>query len=467
MKLFFTTVLLASSFAFAANAQMLASFEDEAADQLILNVDFWYDDGPFIEGGKPAIMSNPSKSGLNTSDKCIGAINVADADWWGNFMGMKLKSPIIITEDNRYVKFLAYRSIQPKAFRLGVGGSGEVDKARENSIYENKLAKDGEWVGVVADLGLKYMGKEIEYFSIILSCNWDDPREGWGVASYYFDNFEFSDKPLPPGVEAVDGTGLEIGFESQAQMDQWVSSIDLLNENNTAEIIDNPFATSEINADGKVVKFNKSEEASWWQGYRMDFQGTMKVGEDMPSFVHMMVNIPADAFTDDMISLDVQLCAKDHMGNENIEVFTIWDNEVDIWTDLVMELNKITYLKELTVRFDIRKDDDDEYINSPANIFYLDAIAFDKNGEQRTKITTGILNNSKQTDFARVTGLENGFQVQAENALKVQLFNTVGTQMLTQNLSAGSNFVPVQKGLYILRLQDSKGNSASHKVLVK
>ena len=75
------------------NAQTIATFEDLDEDLLYFSDygtsgdPFWFDD----EGGVPQIADNPDKSGINKSDKCLVAINVADADWLGKLHCIRTK----------------------------------------------------------------------------------------------------------------------------------------------------------------------------------------------------------------------------------------------------------------------------------------------------------------------------------------------------------------------------------------
>lgn len=140
---------------------------------------------------EPEIGINSVQAGINTSNKVYKATNIADADWWGNFGQLNLDAPVTITNDNRFLKFTAYRSIQPKNFRIAVNG----DQAKE--VYMNKLSQDGTWETVVADLG-PYLGQQLNSIVFIFSCNWADPRTGWGEATYMFDNFELSNNTSTP-----------------------------------------------------------------------------------------------------------------------------------------------------------------------------------------------------------------------------------------------------------------------------
>lgn len=179
-------IVILAFFAMCMKAQtMVATFEDGNNDQLTFDNGAWFDASLFSKA--PGIYDNPDRNSLNTSAKCVGATNVANADWWGNFLVLKLASPIIITEQNRYLTFMAYRTIQPKEIRVGFNGNDEGSQ-----IWFGKLGENSKWQSITIDLGASNMGKTLKTINFVLSCNWSEPRTGWGEASYYFDNFSFS-----------------------------------------------------------------------------------------------------------------------------------------------------------------------------------------------------------------------------------------------------------------------------------
>ncbi|MDA3879259.1 MAG: T9SS type A sorting domain-containing protein [Prolixibacteraceae bacterium] len=182
---YYLTIYLLLSF--TGNAQKLATFEETNNDVLSVS-DEWFE--PTLFADPPGIFSNPDQSGLNKSEKCFGAVNVADADWWGNFARLTLKSPVKITENNRYLTFMMYRSIQPKPVRIGFNGREEAD-----AIFHGNAAKDATWEKISIDLYTTHAEQELKDLWFILSCNWFEPRSGWGQAAYFFDNFELSDEP--------------------------------------------------------------------------------------------------------------------------------------------------------------------------------------------------------------------------------------------------------------------------------
>lgn len=179
-----------------AQTTLLSDFEDGTYGMLKRNTDFTGS----LFSTKPTIMDNPLKTGINPSGKCVGAVNVADADWWKNFLILDLKDPVTITDQNRVLTLLAYRSIQPKEMRIGVNGYEDA-----NEVYYGKLAADATWERLSVDLGEKFYGQTLKTIYIVLSCNWSDPRSGWGEATYCFDDFSLgAGEALPNASVTID-----------------------------------------------------------------------------------------------------------------------------------------------------------------------------------------------------------------------------------------------------------------------
>lgn len=163
---------------------VLADFEDgTVGSNLKINKDYT---GALFKK-KPAVMDNPSKDAVNPSAKCVGAINVADADWYKNFLILEMVTPFTVDESNRMLSLKAFRSAQPKEMRIGINGFEDA-----NEVYRGKLKADGQWETLTIDLGEKYYDQKVEKIYIVLSCNWSDPRSGWGEATYCFDDITLS-----------------------------------------------------------------------------------------------------------------------------------------------------------------------------------------------------------------------------------------------------------------------------------
>lgn len=193
---------------------LLADFEDGTAGKLKVNTD--YQGSLFAV--KPRVVDNPSKTGLNTSEKCVGATNVADADWWKNFLILDLKEPVTISDENRILTMLAYRSIQPKEMRIGFNTHEE-----SGQLFQGNLVSDGTWERISIDLA-DYAGQTLRSIYIVLSCNWSDPRSGWGEATYCFDDITLSaGEALPPATLAIDASKTFQTIQDFGASDCWTT----------------------------------------------------------------------------------------------------------------------------------------------------------------------------------------------------------------------------------------------------
>ena len=224
----------------SAQSTLLADFEDGSTGMLRIGTN--YDSSLF--SATPRVRNNPSKTGINTSNKCITATNVANAGWWKNFLILSLKEPVTITDDNRILSFLAYRSIQPKDMRICINSYEESWQ-----LFQGKLAADGEWERLSFDMS-KFSGETLKSIYIILSCNWSDPTSGWDKATYCFDDITLS------GVESLPKANVTIDVSTKIQTIQDFGSSDCW----STEFVSDYFSETEK---GKAAKwlFSKGMDA--------------------------------------------------------------------------------------------------------------------------------------------------------------------------------------------------------------
>ena len=225
---------------FAQN--ILADFEDATTGQLKINTNY---DGSLFSA-TPRVRNNPSKTGINTSNRCITATNVANAGWWKNFVILDLRKPVTITDDNRILSLLAYRSIQPKDMRIGFNTHEE-----SGQLYQGKLSADCEWERLDLDMA-KFMGETLKSIYIILSCNWSDPTSGWDKATYCFDDITLN------AVESLPNASVTIDTSVRKQTIQDFGSSDCW----TAEYVSDYFSEKE-----------KKKAAKWLFSKGMDEEG--------------------------------------------------------------------------------------------------------------------------------------------------------------------------------------------------
>ncbi len=199
-----------------ANAQstLLADFENGSTGKLRIGTN--YDSNLF--SAVPRVRNNPSKTGINTSNRCIAATNVADAGWWRNFLILELKQPVTITDDNRILSFLAYRSFQPKDMRIGFNTHEE-----SGQLFQGKLSADGEWERITLDMA-RFSGETLRSIYVILCCNWNAPASGWGSATYCFDDFTLNAvETLPKANVAIDVSAKGQTIRDFGSSDCWLA----------------------------------------------------------------------------------------------------------------------------------------------------------------------------------------------------------------------------------------------------
>jgi myo-inositol-hexaphosphate 3-phosphohydrolase len=136
---------------------------------------------------------------------------------------------------------------------------------------------------------------------------------------------------------------------------------------------------------------------------------------------------------------------------------------MDEWIDLVMEINRIEYLKELTVRYDLRKEGSN-YINSPANTYYLDDIVFNRDQDPRTHIETGIKLPAVST-LAKITTADGAILISTAKNAQIQVYNIVG-RLIHSAQDLKKVELPVEKGVYVVNII-AGGEKQTAKVLVK
>lgn len=221
---------------------VLADFENGTAGKLKINTN--YDSSLF--SAVPRVRTNPSKTGINTSNRCISATNVANAGWWKNFLILDLKEPVTITDDNRILSLLAYRSIQPKDMRICINSYEESWQ-----LFQGKLAADGEWERLSLDMS-NFSGEKLKSIYIILSCNWSDPTSGWDKATYCFDDITLD------GVESLPKANVTIDVSTKVQTIQDFGSSDCW----STEFVSDYFSETQ-----------KSKAAKWLFSKGMDADG--------------------------------------------------------------------------------------------------------------------------------------------------------------------------------------------------
>jgi hypothetical protein len=475
MKRSFTLLLMVIGMGTIVNAQTVTPLlTGETSPEAITYYDFvewsiadagkiptWYVDfgtgGPFTQ-----FVDNPDATGINQTAKSLYMATTTGVDWWGNFLNFRLETPLTITEDNRYLHFFHWRENLNNGWSISLNANEPLEDADKGTLrFDGNNTSTGQWEDIVIDL--KYLmdeGIAFEKFMVIVDKDWEGERDN-PATKYYFDEIILSSDPLQRGVDILEGTDI-LNAQDQAQLDALVFSTQ--NDANTWEVVDNPFTDSWLNADGKVVKFFKSDQASWWQGFNVSFPGIHVLEYGVKQYMHVLVRTDTTCY--------IQLHAVDNLGKEFTEMFIYPMDEIDgDWFDLVWDLTSVaSTVKAFTVRFDVRMDSEENYINNtPARDFYVDEITIDGIEDPREGTDPSIGVEEDKLGKMHFYAYNRTIFFDMPGAEMAEVYDVLGKRIASRQLdrSAGLNSISVpQEGIYILRVKADHTLSTA-KVLVK
>ncbi|HEY3370077.1 MAG TPA: T9SS type A sorting domain-containing protein [Prolixibacteraceae bacterium] len=404
---------------------------------------------------------NPDKTGLNASDNALQFSSLKGKSWWPDFANFDLTTPITITAENRYLHFYHFRENLNQGFSVNINKDTPwEDPDKGTKRFDSNLSKPGVWEDVVVDLKWFMDNNEpLSRICVLMDMNWGGGAES--PTNYYFDEISLSNSNLPRGINILTDTEMSLFVGNTASYTKWVGALDLQNAENTSEILANPFTTQmDVLNSAQIMKFNKSANAAWWQGARFKLNGVLPVGlAGASSYLHVMVNIPEmEAGKDYYV---VQLNAKDFMGKQidSGDAIKYWADDKGKWMDCVFDVTSLGYVSELTVRFDVRRNDQDALINSPAGVFYLDAIAINASEEARAKVDapTGIVNLN--VDHTKIYSRNHAVMVEGQVS-SIEVYNLLGSLVKKVTAKGSITEVPISKnGVYLVRTVSANANS--------
>ena len=394
----------------------------------------------------------------------------ANHDWWANFLNFRMTDGITITESNRYLHIMHYRQVLNDSWMICLNVDWPLNDADKGTLrFDGQNAKAGVWEDIVIDLKhLMDNGIPLTKFMFGVSMDWNGPRDNPG-ADYYFDEIVLNSNPLPRGINILPDTEMSLFMGNTESYSKWVSRLDLQNVENTSEIVDNPFTTEmAVLNSPKVMKFNKSANSAWWQGPMFKLPGLLEVGKgDASSYLHLMVNIPEMDATKDYYV--VQLNAKDFSGKQvdSGDEIKYWTDDKGKWIDCVLDVTSLGYVSEFTVRFDVRRNETDQYINSPAGVFYLDAAAINNSADPRTVVEAPSSVNNTSLANISVRTINNTIVVEGD-VLTSEVYNLMGKSVVRKVAGGNSAELTVPgNGIYIVKTTTRDGLIDNRKVVIR
>lgn len=473
MKKISTLLLLVLGTTFIASTQETVLWTGETTPEAITYYDMlgWSKTdaaivGKYVDFGTAeapvfsSIVDNPEKAGINKTNKALILKSLAGKSWWPDFFNYTLASPVSITDANRYLHIYHYRQNLNQGYSININKETPwEDPDKGTKRFDGNLSAAGKWEDIVIDLlWFKENAEPLSQICILMDRNWGGGAED--PTDYYFDEVVLNNQPLARGVVLLEGTDLLNG-QSQSQID--ALTFDTQNGTNTYEFIDNPFTTSTVNSNGKVLKFHKSAEASWWQGMKVNFPGLHTIAYGTKQYLHVFVRADIDC--------NIQLQVIDNADGDRSEMFTYPKTEIEgEWFDLVWDLSSYTAIKSFAVRFDVRTDDLGNWINgTPEGDFYMDDVTLDGNPDQREKTVIQSVKFSNAGSMKVYTS-EKTIYFSATEAASVSVYDMLGRNVVSRTLNNSSelNAIAVPNtGIYILKVGSKTGEVSTAKVVVK
>lgn len=481
MKKLFLLLFVIGYFSFMTKAAETKLFTGDVSPSLFSRMDMvaWamgeiQTDARYVNFGTATVPAfarvtvNPVKTGLNATDNALQLSSLKGKSWWPDFANFDLTAPIVITEANRYLHFYHFRENLNHGFSVNINKETPwEDPDKGTKRFDLNLSKPGVWEDVVIDLKWFMDNKEpLSRICILIDRNWGGAAQS--PTNYYFDEIVLNDSKLPRGITLYTETELSIFPGNEASFKKWVRTLDLQNAENTSEIVTNPFTTEmAVLNSASIMKFNKSANASWWQGVRFVLTGTLPVGvAGASSYLHVMINIPKMDATKDFYV--VQLNVKDFSGKQldSGDAIKYWIDDKGKWIDCVLDVTSLGYVSELSVRFDVRRDDKDAYINSPAGVFYLDAIVINGSEKARTVVDTPTRVTNLNKDNTRIFTANRNIVVEGDVA-SIEVYNILGGLVQKNMVNSSRTEIPIYKsGIYLVRTVSKNRNVFTSKVIV-
>ena len=410
MRTILTTCAMLLS-AFAMNAKNVYCFDFETQETTPSD----YREAYYIVAG-PEVISNPVKTGINTSEKVLFFTSQEGiADWGG--LNVSLKD-YTTTADVRYL-YMKVR-VEPDVvcnFAVSVANDGTFYPGSIPCRLDGKTELSGEW-------------KEVG-FTLDSDLTFDEIRINPNVAtSFYIDDIRLSNEPVPEQViEELEPMSL-MDFEDE-NIDAWTS-----HGGGSIELANNPAKDPLVNNSEYTIK-------GWIpQGFDPSYDGAkLNVGgmttEDS-RYVHVKYFHHQNEMKTDQQSLRILI------NNNGTVLQTETMSDVDTWTDVTIDLGVGTLVQFLNF-----------FVDGWWQNLYLDDIEIDGSPVRNT---SGIENNMVSNEFEiDLNGGKIEVRAQDENA-RLEIFNISG---MLVGRGMGILSIDQPKGIYIIK--HTVGNKVSIK----
>ena len=330
-------------------AQKIAGFEDNEKD--LFNQFGWEGtDGSF------GIVDNPSKTGINLTNKCLlnHRIKGTSSGWkTGGALSNTLVTPVLINSKNRYLHIFIY-SDQSYAGYIKLRYTAIDNEWLDPSKEARFNFTAGKWTDLVVDL--QPLNITALYGLYFLSLDWylTYPTDSY----FYYDEIEVSNDPNPRGATVYETACTMADFETNGINPSFIMSGS--SGGSVPEVVENPDTTG-INQTSRSLRVTQKNEGTWWCRATLNFNIPVKINSNN-RYLHLMVKSPSG------ISV---------LTNDPVEHWftNIALTKRDEWCDVVVDLMATGYNLNNTVINSIGVcANSNTYI--PDMVWYIDEVTF-------------------------------------------------------------------------------------------
>ncbi len=406
----------------------------ETGDELLLP-NYEYEGGATL-----SIANNPNTSGINTSEKCF-LVNDNDGHQWWHKLKLRPQTDYVIKQfspTHVYLHFKCFRT------RIGEASEMQIFNSQNTLIFQQQFnnTKVGVWEDFVFDLTDKIENQEVALIWILPELNFNN---NVSAASYYFDDIKLVESSYPDGANILDVNNI-VNFDNTDLTQQNISEIKVQSAEASYSIVDNPNVTA-VNPTGKVIRYSKPANTTWWHSLLLYINGLVKV-EYPNTYLHFMMYNPSGA--------PVAVLVDDHTSKQLNNTVYVYDSQE--WEDFVIDLSEVTTIKDIAFRFDVSVEDN--WAN-PAGYYYIDEIVLNDDFAPRTTVS-GV--KDIKTTVLRISNEDGKININALDMTSVNIYSANGIKISEKTGLFNDASFKLSQGIYIVKASFLNGTSEVQRI---
>ncbi len=428
------TLLVAAVFSVGAMAQQIATFETGSTTLGTIA-------GAGVEQQTSFVLdaTNPNKTGLNTSDKClyilsnqvqsedVSAESPGRPQWNANVFTITFDSPISITAANRYLHIMHNKESLLSGTWLIFAENGDNNYVE---IGRGACPEAGKWFDMMVDFDTKLT--TVKTIRVNLDGNWgSDPiARFYPPTKFYYDDIVMNNSSLPRA-ELITRSNL-LDFEDTSVTNATVTLVTQNAGYTTNLAYVNP--TSSVNTSSSCAYFKRnSGTLVWYHGLQFTFKSPVDAGTNQ--YLHVMMKKSVTETQNVQISL-FNIGGTQSAALMNVPLTTAW-------VDYVMTIPSAhSVFNQMWIKFNAA---------AVTTECFADQIYIDNSSAPRTALTT-VMNELEAESFKLYS--ESGkIILNASTTKEIEIYNISGKKVYSNKTSDLIWNAPT-KGLYVVRVNE-------------